>query len=265
VLALVVLLVMTAIAPAMHPRRDHVVEADPGLRFQPVAGGAVDAPAAEASRARTPAEWISSSPIVNLVVGVSGLAWVAFTVAAKGFTAIDLNFVNFTFLMLGVLLHWTPNSFLKSAEEAGGYIWGVVVQFPFYAGIFGIIQNSGLDKVIANWFVAIANQQTFPFIIYWYSGILNYIVPSGGSKWAIEAPYVIEAAKQVGVSNALAVVTYAWGDMATDIIQPFWAIPLLGVAKLEFRDILGYCIIFFLAYAVLVSVAFLLVPYLGVF
>lgn len=265
VLALIVLLVMTAIAPAMHPRREDVVEAEPGLMFQPVAGGAVEAPAAEQPRVRTPAEWISSSPIVNLVVGLSGLAWIASTVAVKGFAAIDLNFVNFTFLMLGVLLHWTPSSFLKSAEEGGGYIWGVVVQFPFYAGIFGIIQNSGLDKVIATWFVAIANQQSFPFIIYWYSGILNYIVPSGGSKWAIEAPYVIEAAKQVGVSNSLAVVTYAWGDMATDIIQPFWAIPLLGVAKLEFRDIMGYCIIFFLAYAVLVSIAFLLVPYLGLF
>jgi short-chain fatty acids transporter len=265
-LALVVLVAMATVAPAMHPRKEDVVEADRRLLLQPVAGGSdCDVAAAPGPLRLTPAEWLSSTPIVNFVLALAGLFWVATTLASRGFTAVDLNFVNFVFLMLGVLLHWTPKSFLRAAEEGSGYIWGVVIQFPFYAGIFGIIQSSGLDKVIANWFVAVANAQTFPIIVYWYSAILNYIVPSGGSKWAIEAPYVIEAANQIGVSPALAVVSYAWGDMATDIIQPFWAIPLLGMAKLEFRDIMGYCLIFFAVYAVLVSLAFVLVPFLGVF
>jgi short-chain fatty acids transporter len=266
VLALVVLVAMTALAPAMHPRKQDVVEADRRLLLHPVAGGADGEPAAaQAPRRLTPAQWLSQAPIVNLAVGLAGLFWVAAAVVSRGFAAVDLNFVIFVFLMLGILLHWTPQSFLRSAEDGSVYIWGVVIQFPFYAGIFGIIQSSGLDKVIANWFVAIANAQTFPIIIYWYSAVLNYIVPSGGSKWAIEAPYVIEAANQIGISPALAVVSYAWGDMATDIIQPFWAIPLLGVAKLEFRHIMGYCLIFFAIYAVLVSIAFTLVPFLGLF
>ncbi len=264
-LSLVVLVLMTAMAPAMHPRKEDVVEADPSMMIAPVRGGSGGTVAAAPSKVMTPAEWISNSPIVNLVVGISGLAWIALTVGAKGFNAINLDFVNFTFLMLGVLLHWRPTSFLKAAMEGGGYIWGVVIQFPFYAGILGIIQGTGLDKVIATWFVSIANQDSYPFIIYWYSSILNYIVPSGGSKWAIEAPYVIEAAKQIGVSPALAVVTYAWGDMGTDIIQPFWAIPLLGVAKLEFRDIMGYCVLFFVVYAVAISIGFAIVPFLHLF
>jgi short-chain fatty acids transporter len=169
--------------------------------------------------------------------------------------------VNFIFLMAGVLLHWTPASLLKAAKEAGGLIWGVALQFPFYAGIFGIIQYSGLQEVIAGWFVAISNADTYPAIIYWYSAILNYFVP-GGSKWAIEAPYVVKAAAELKVSQALNVLTYAWGDMGTDIIQPFWAIPLLGVAKLNFRDIMGYCIVIFIPYALIVTLAFLLVPQL---
>jgi len=94
----------------------------------------------------------------------------------------------------------------------------------------------------------------------WYSGILNYIVPSGGAKWAVEAPYIMTAAKNLGVSGPMTVIAYAWGDMITDVIQPFWAIPLLGVAKLNFRDIMGYCMIYFIIYMVIISAGFLLLP-----
>jgi len=98
--------------------------------------------------------------------------------------------------------------------------------------------------------------------VVWYSGFLNYIVPSGGSKWAIEAPYIMTAAKNLGVSWPVTVVAYAWGDMVTDVIQPFWAIPLLGVAKLGFRDIMGYCMVYFLIYMVVISIGFLALPYM---
>jgi short-chain fatty acids transporter len=131
-----------------------------------------------------------------------------------------------------------------------------VLQFPFYAGIFGIISYSKLDGIIADWFTAIATKDTYALIVFWYSGILNYFVPSGGSKWAIEAPYVIEAGRNLGVPDALSVMAYAWGDMATDIIQPFWAIPLLGVAKLGFKDIMGYCLILFFVYMIITSLFF---------
>ena len=90
----------------------------------------------------------------------------------------------------------------------------------------------------------------------WYSGLLNYIIPSGGSKWAIEAPYIVQAAHNVGANMNYTVLAYAWGDMLTDIIQPFWAIPLLAIARLSFRDIMGYGLVFFLVYALVVTLGF---------
>jgi short-chain fatty acids transporter len=257
-LALVILVALTIIGPLMHPKKGDEIEADPALMKET----ATEPPAKPKPEDLTPALRIENSPIINLIVGISGLVWLTWYFGARGWRGINLDVVNFAFLMIGVLLHWRPTSFLKAAMEGGSFIWGVVVQFPFYAGIFGIIQFSGLAAVMSNWFTAIATKETYPFIVVWYSGILNYIVPSGGSKWAIEAPYILEAAKNLGTSIHMTVIAYAWGDMVTDVIQPFWAIPLLGVAKLGFRDIMGYCIIYFLFYMVIVSVGFLLLPYL---
>lgn len=253
VLVIVVIAAMAIIAPLMMPKKNEVVEVDPELLKE-----LKDfAPPPRPDRSRiTPAEAIEHSPWINLIIAAAGLIWLGQYFYAKG-PAITLDVVNFTFLMLGVLLHWTPASLLKASQEAGGFIWGVVMQFPFYAGIFGIVNYSKLADIIGNWFVSISTPQTYPLIVYWYSGLLNYLVPSGGSKWAIEAPYIISAANQIGVSVPATVMAYAWGDMATDIIQPFWAIPLLGVAKLRFRDIMGFCMIFFIVNIVLVSLGFI--------
>lgn len=269
-LVAIIIVFLIVYTPLLHPKKEDTVEADPALleeeEFVP--------PARPAEM--TPGEWLEHSPLINVIIAILfGLVYLWQYFLAPGpqgtitlqiaLSRINLDTVNFLFLMAGVLLHWTPASLLKAAKEAGGFIWGVVLQFPFYAGIFGIIQYSGLQNVIAGWFVAIANDKSYPALVYWYSGILNYFVPSGGSKWAIEAPYVVKAAADLKVSQALNVLTYAWGDMMTDIIQPFWAIPLLGVAKLNFRDIMGYCIMIFIPYVVLVTIAFLIVPYLGWF
>jgi short-chain fatty acids transporter len=255
-LALAVLIVLTIIGPLMHPKKGEEVEAKAEL----IKESGFEAPPKPKAEEMTPALGIENSPVINLIVGICGLIWLAWYFGQRGFAGINLDVVNFAFLMVGVLLHWKPTSFLKAAQEGGGFIWGVVVQFPFYAGIFGIIQFSGLAEVMAGWFTAIATKDTYPFIVVWYSGILNYIVPSGGSKWAIEAPYIMQAAKNLGVSGPMTVIAYAWGDMVTDVIQPFWAIPLLGVAKLSFRDIMGYCMVYFLIYMVLISIGFLLLP-----
>jgi short-chain fatty acids transporter len=255
-LALVILIALTIMGPFMHPKKGEQVEADPEL----IKEAGFEPPRKPLPGELTPALKIEHSPLINLIVGISGLIWLFWYFGGKGWAGINLDVVNFAFLMVGILLHWTPSSFLKAALEGGSFIWGVVIQFPFYAGIFGIIQFSGLAEVMANWFTAVATKETYPFIVVWYSGILNYIVPSGGSKWAIEAPYIMQAAKNLGVSNAMTVIAYAWGDMVTDVIQPFWAIPLLGVAKLGFRDIMGYCMVYFLFYMVIISIGFLLLP-----
>ncbi|WP_376792201.1 short-chain fatty acid transporter [Thermoflexus sp.] len=253
ILAFIVLVVWTFLAMRMHPKPEDTIEADPSLLKEEA-----EEPKPEI---KTFADWIAHTPWVNLFVGLMGLVWLFWNYSTKGFGGITLDSVNFMFLILGILFHWTPASFLKAAAEAGTHVWGVLIQFPFYAGMFGIIRDSGLAQVMANWFTAIATPQTFPLFIYWYSGILNYFVPSGGSKWAIEAPYIVQAALNLKVPLNQLVVTYAWGDMMTDVIQPFWAIPLLGIAKTEFRNIMGYAIVFFIVYFVVTSIAFLIMPY----
>ncbi len=208
-------------------------------------------------RTMTPAAWLDHTPMLNLIVGCAGLLYVALRLHENGWRKIDIDLVNFIFFSLAVLFHRTPASVLAAAEEAASVLSGIVFQFPLYAGIYGIFQGTGLTDIVGDFFVRHASASTFPAVIYWYSGIINYFVPSGGAKWTIEAPYILAAAKTMGVDNAKIVLAYAWGDMATDLIQPFWALPLLAVAKLDFKDILGYLLIACAAYMVLVSAAFL--------
>jgi len=139
----------------------------------------------------------------------------------------------------------------------------VIVQFPFYAGMYGVIQGTGLATLFGEAIASLATPETLPLWLYWYSGLVNYFVPSGGSKWAIEAQYLIDAALRLGVPTPQVVLAYAWGDMATDIIQPFWALPLLAAARIDFRDIMGYAAVVFVVYSAVVSVAFWLLPRLA--
>jgi short-chain fatty acids transporter len=190
------------------------------------------------------------------VVGALGLGYMALQTAATGLN-LTLDSVNLLFLSLGLVLHPTPASVVKAAEEAVRPLHGVILQFPLYAGIYGILKGTALAAAIASAFLAVATARTFPLIVFWYSAVLDYFVPSGGGKWAIEALYVLRAGHALGVPATEVAMAYAYGDMATNIIQPFWAIPLLGVARLEFRDILGYSILAFALYTAAIS-AFLL-------
>jgi short-chain fatty acids transporter len=198
---------------------------------------------------------------LNLVMGLLGVSglWALY---AEGGYRVSLNVFNFAFLFLALLLHPSPASFTQAVMRGATYLHGIVVQFPFYAGMYGLIRYSGLAETIGRWFVSIASPRTFPVIIYWYSGVLSYFIPSGGSKWAVEAPYVVSAAQALGVPIPHAILAYAWGDMSTHFLQPFWAIPLLAIARVEFKDILGYLALLFVVNFVVVSTAFLLMPYI---
>jgi short-chain fatty acids transporter len=252
-LVAIVFAVMLAVAVAMHPARACSRPAPPG------AVAVQEEDAAAATGPATPAARVERSPLVALVLGGAGVLWLVATWRARGTSAITLNFVNFALLTLGVVLHGRLSSFLKAAAEAGRHVWGVIVQFPLYAGIMGMMRGSGLADVIAGWFTGASTPERYPSLVLWYSAILNYFVPSGGSKWAIEGPYILEAARRLEVPASHTVLAYAWGEMVTDIIQPFWAIPLLAVAGLSFRDIAGYGMTFCLVYALLVGGAFLFI------
>ena len=205
--------------------------------------------------------WIERNYALNLVMGLLG-ATAFYSLYVDGGSRVSLNVLNFAFLFLALLMHPSPASFTRAATKGATYLHGVVIQFPFYAGMYGLIRYSGLAEIIARWFTSIATPHTFPIIIYVYSGVLSFFIPSGGSKWAVEAPYVLAAAKALSVPAPQAILAYAWGDMSTHFLQPFWAIPLLSIARIEFKEIIGYLAILFLVNFVVVSAAFMLMPYL---
>ena len=138
--------------------------------------------------------------------------------------------------------------------------WGIILQFPFYAGIFGLMQNTGLGRWIGEIFATYSSQASFPFVVYTYSAIMNLFVPSAGSKWLIEAPYLLPAGEQLDVSVVTVLLSYAYGDSTTNLIQPFFAIPILAVTRLRFGEIVGYTFLIAVACFAANSVAMALIP-----
>lgn len=254
-LGLVVLAValLCGVAWALHPPPGRTVTVNPKLLEETAPSAPPERP-----RERSVANLLDHAPWLNVLFAVAGVIYLAKVLADGGWQKININVVNFTFLTLAVLLHRTPSALLKAAEEAASVLSGIVLQFPLYFGIYGIFKATGLTAKIGDVFVNVFSEKTFPLGVYLYSGVVNYFVPSGGSKWAIEAPYLVEAAARLGVEPEKVVLAYAWGDMATDLIQPFWALPLLAVAKLQFKDVLGFLLVAFFIYLPVVSLAFFL-------
>jgi short-chain fatty acids transporter len=250
----VVVTLLTVLAAILHPSASEARPIDPILldkleRFDP-------------PRPPTPTTFASRldhSRFLTLLVAACGGGWLVWYFATNGF-ALTLDVLNFAFLMLAILLHPSAASVLAAAERGAALLSGIVLQFPFYAGMYGVIQGTGLAQIFGESIATVASAETLPVWLYWYSGVVNYFVPSGGSKWAIEAPYLVDAAVRLGVPTPQVVLAYAWGDMATDIIQPFWALPLLAAARIDFRDIMGYAFVVFLIYNVVVSIGFWLLP-----
>jgi short-chain fatty acids transporter len=265
ILTAVVVMAMTLTVLRLYPQAQHVRTSQDVVAGPPgaVADASIDPHPDHGERraGRSFARLIEDSYALNLVMGLLGLAAFGSAYAGAGFR-VSLNTFNFAFLFLALLLHPSPASFSAAASRGATYLHGIVIQFPLYAGIYGLIHYSGLAETIGRWFVSIAGTHTFPIIVYWYSGILSYFIPSGGSKWAVEAPYVLSAATALGVPARQAILAYAWGDMSTHFLQPFWAIPLLAIARVEFKDIIGYLAILFMVNFILVSTAFVVMPYI---
>ena len=210
----------------------------------------------------TPGQWLEHSAILNwLIVLIGGTYLVRyFMAAAEPLNAINLNIVNLTFLLLGFLLHKTPARLMHAVQAATPAVWGVILQFPFYAGIAAIITSTALSEQIAHAFVGISNAQTFPAVVAIYSAVLGVFVPSGGSKWVVEAPYVMAAAHELKVHLGWVVAAYDLGEALANLVQPFWMLPILGLFQLRARDVMGYTFVVFL---VLVPVVLVLVTVLG--
>nr|WP_298793391.1 TIGR00366 family protein [uncultured Allomuricauda sp.] len=156
------------------------------------------------------------------------------------------NMLNFFMLGLAIVLHGSFKSFLVAVEEAIGDTAGILIQFPLYFGIMGIMASSGMITGISDFFVSISNATTLPIFTFLSAGLVNVFVPSGGGQWAIQGPLVLESSLQLGVSLPKAIMALAYGDQITNMLQPFWALPLLGITKLKAKEILPYTLLFML-------------------
>ena len=225
----VILVLMPFVNYAMHPHKEHTVTVNPALLVDE---------AEKEYPLDTPAEKLEHSKILWVITVIFGFIYIVYYFVQNGFT-LGLNIVNMIFLFLGILL-----------------------QFPFYAGIMGMMvaandQGVSLAGVISEFFVSISNNVTFPMLSFLAAGIVNFFVPSGGGQWAVQGPIMMPAGAEMGIEAGRTAMAIAWGDQWTNMIQPFWALPALGIAKLSARDIMGYLVVVLLFTGVVACLGFL--------
>ncbi|MBV6634474.1 MAG: short-chain fatty acid transporter [Mameliella sp.] len=206
-----------------------------------------------------PSTRLENSMILSLASGLLGLFYVGYYIFGTD-GGLNLNIVNFTLIFAGILLHSRPSQFLASVKKAVNGASGIIVQFPFYAGIMGMMVGSGLAVTLSEAFVSISTAETLPFFTFLSAGIVNMFVPSGGGQWAVQAPIMLEASAALGVSPARTAMAVAWGDTWTNLIQPFWALPALAIAGLSAKDIMGYCLIVLVATGVVLGLGLTFLP-----
>jgi len=211
---------------------------------------------------RTPGEWLEHQWWVNAIVVVLAGSYLLLSVrdAPSITSAITLDRLNLFFLTLGFALHRTPARLMRAFRDAVPPTWGVILQFPFYGAIATIITDTHLNAKIAGVFTAVATKATFPALIAAYSALLGVFVPSGGSKWVLEAPYVMQAAHNLQVHLGWTVAVYDLGEALANLVQPFWMLPVLALLGLRARDVMG---VTFTVFAVLAPVVLVLVTLLG--
>ena len=209
---------------------------------------------------RTPGERIEHSPALTLAIVALGGASLFLSLRKTGITGLTVNTINLAMLLVGFALHRTPARIMKAVRDATPATWGVLLQFPFYGAISGMIATTSLNAKIAHLFVGVSTKLTFPALVAAYSAVLGVFVPSGGGKWIIEAPYVIRAAHEMGVHIGWTVSCYDLGEAIANLVQPFWMLPVLALLGLRARDVMGFT---FLVALVLFPLVVVLVTALG--
>lgn len=211
-------------------------------------------------RRETFAQKLDDSHVVAWILVGLGAAYLYSHFSGSGFN-LALNIVIGLFLFAGLLAHGTPERYGRAVEDSARGIAGIVLLFPFYGGIMGLMTGapeggSSLGALLSNWFVSISNAETFPVLAFLSAGVLNVFVPSGGGQWAVQGPIMLPAGVELGVSPVISAMTVAWGDAWTNMIQPFWALPLLGIVGLDARNIMGYCLMALAYSGVVICTAF---------
>jgi short-chain fatty acids transporter len=228
--------------------------ADMGVAYSPATN--------DIGKRQTPGEWLEYSPLLTIVACVLGFGYLGLEIRDKGLgVVLDLNHYVFLFLMVGMLLHWRPKSFVQAIAASVTPVGGVLIQYPMYAGIVRMLTESGLATEISDFFVSVSTQHTFPVMVGIYSAFLGLFIPSAGGKWLIEAPYLLEAGKSLGVHMGWVVQTYNATEALANLIHPFWMLPLVGILGLKPRDIVGYSMLQFVVHVPLVLLLVWLLNY----
>lgn len=253
ILSAVIIFTLPIVNRFMHPDPDKVISVNPELLVEPEEIVSVEKD--------TPASKLENNRILSLIIVLMGFSYLIYYFMNNGFD-LNLNIVNFIFLMLGILFHGTPIRYVRAIDEAVKGVGGVILQFPFYAGIMGIMMGKNPEGVslattITEAFLSISNEQTFPLFTFWSAGLINVFVPSGGGQWAVQGPIMMPASIKLGVDPAVTSIAIAWGDAWTNMIQPFWALPALGIAGLRAKDIMGFCLMVLIYTGILISLSML--------
>ena len=234
-ITLTLILVMPFVTRMMMPRKDDIMMIDPALlEEEPDFPKKLPEDAPVSLR-------MEESRLIAWIIGILGFTFLGMYFIKNGFN-ITINTVNMIFLLTGLLLHKTPMAYMRAVSAAARSTAGILVQFPFYAGIQLMMEGSGLGGLITEFFINVANKETFPLMTFFSSALINFAVPSGGGHWVIQGPFVIPAAQALGADLGKSVMAIAYGEQWMNMAQPFWALPALAIAGLGVRDIMGYCI-----------------------
>lgn len=253
--SIVVILVMPFFLAFLHPaRKDEIIEFT-----EPVTEEEAPAAVEEESR-NTFADRLNANPLVGILLGAVGLFYAVLHFA--GGDGVDFDIINLTFLSLALLLFARPNNILMGLRASVGVVAGVLLQYPLYAGIMGVLAGSGLMITFAAGFVAISTPETLPFFSFISGGFINLFAPSGGAQWAVQGPIMIEAAQQMGANHAATALGVAYGDQWTNAIQPFWIIPVLAISGIKLREVMGYLFLVLIFLGVVYGASILLLGFL---
>ncbi|MCD1147625.1 short-chain fatty acid transporter [Peptoniphilus sp. KCTC 25270] len=256
IMSWLIILTLPFINRAMQPDADKVIVVDPALLVEEEEEIEIH------KDAMTPADKLENNSILSLLVVVLGGAFLVLHFVNNGFD-LNLDIVNLIFLVLGVAFHRTPIRYVRAINEAVKGAGGILLQFPFYAGIMGLMTGANAEGVslasnITELFLSFSTPKTFNMFTFWSAGLINVFVPSGGGQWAVQGPIAMPAAVKMGLDPAITTMAVAWGDAWTNMLQPFWALPALGIAKLSAKDIMGYCVIVLLYVGIIISLGFFL-------
>ncbi|WP_367949079.1 short-chain fatty acid transporter [Paraburkholderia sp. NMBU_R16] len=238
----------------MRPAEKDIIEADVNL----LAADEKKMEQVNDSRSGTFAGALERSRVCALVFVLAGAGYLATQWIHHG-VSLDINTVIFIFLLAGLCLHGSPRRYVNAVTEAAKVTGPMLLQYPFYGGIMGVMGATGLDQVVAHAYIHVASGSTLPFLSYLASGLITLFIPSGGGHWAVQGPFTIPAAMQLGASLPGTSMAIAAGEMAGSLLQPFWAIPVVAIAGVGVQRVLGFTLVIFLTAGSLLGLIYLLV------